>query len=442
MRTALCSSLIASVLAIGCGSDSAPADPDATNNPPVPDAMVVDPADARLPVDSRFQRYMVSNDLDGPAYVAVGDLDGDQTPEIVVASLGVIAGSFQGSLTMYKRGATLGDWTPTTISSDFKFANQPTIVDMDGDGDKDILLPVGFFACKFLAIQCGAVHWFEQTASGWTKHDIVTEQVEFYHSAVLADMNGDKLKDLVTVAEDFDPPSKGSSELQVFYATDDKGNFESTPTVIGAGLGSFPRVHDIDDDGDLDIASAEFFHGDDSFAWYERTADGWQRHVIDADSGPSIQMTLVPNLYGDGKLRAVGTNHTNTERDPPDAWESAVLVFEIPDDPTQPWIKTKVSEGIVSRKGDLTMNRYDAPGIHGVGDIDGDGDIDIAVSGDGDQRVFWLEQTAPGQFETHVLEADLGQAGGQVITDLDGDGKPEIIVTGYEHRVVYIYEHE
>ena len=50
-----------------------------------------------------------------------------------------------------------------------------------------------------------------------------------------------------------------------------------------------------------------------------------------------------------------------------------------------------------------------------------------------------LEQTAPGQFITHVLEAQLGQAGGKVIADLDGDGANELVVTGYEDDVVYVY---
>jgi hypothetical protein len=53
-----------------------------------------------------------------------------------------------------------------------------------------------------------------------------------------------------------------------------------------------------------------------------------------------------------------------------------------------------------------------APGIFGTGDVDGAGDIDVALAGDGDERVFWLEQKGPGQFATHVLEARLGQAGG------------------------------
>lgn len=68
----------------------------------------------------------------------------------------------------------------------------------------------------------------------------------------------------------------------------------------------------------------------------------------------------------------------------------------------------------------------------------GDGDVDLVLSGDGDARVFWLEQASTG-WVTHVLEQKLAQAGGLRIADLDSGGKNEIVVTGYEANVVYVY---
>ena len=153
-------------------------------------------------------------------------------------------------------------------------------------------------------------------------------------------------------------------------------------------------------------------------------------------------MAFVDNLYGDGVMRAIGANHTNTAKAMPDPQESAVYVFDKPSDPKQPWPKKQISQGIVSIPG-TSMSVQLAPGIFGTGDIDGDGDIDIAVSGDGDPNVYWLEQIAPaGTWLTHVLETGLEQAGGMVVTDLNGDGKNEIVVTGYIDNVVYVYERE
>jgi hypothetical protein len=45
----------------------------------------------------------------------------------------------------------------------------------------------------------------------------------------------------------------------------------------------------------------------------------------------------------------------------------------------------------------------------------------------------------PGQFDTHVLETQLKQAGGMKVVDFDGDGKNELLVTGYEANSVRVY---
>ncbi|WP_288452040.1 hypothetical protein, partial [uncultured Microbacterium sp.] len=96
----------------------------------------------------------------------------------------------------------------------------------------------------------------------------------------------------------------------------------------------------------VDIASAEYFAGKGaSFTWYEQIeapsdtqpAGLWERHIIDDEVGPSIQLSFINNLMGDGKMGAVGSVHTNTAKEPADPWESAVYRYEIPEDVRQPW---------------------------------------------------------------------------------------------------------
>jgi hypothetical protein len=400
----------------------------------------------------RFVRFTVDEDIIGPAYVSVADVTGDGQLDLVVSSFGGMTFPLPaGQVRLYTFTGDLDSWSHTHVASQeegIKFPNATTVADVDGDGDLDVIVPSGFLACTMggLGADCGGLAWFEQTDAGWTRHDVVENgSALFYHHALLHDFTGDGVRDMVTVGEE--QGGIGSSDravTQMFAGTGDPVRFETTPREIGQGLGSIPQLHDVDGDDDLDIVSAEYFY-QASFAWMEQLlppsvehpAGAWIRHVIADDVGPSIMLEMVPDLYGDGVTRAVGANHVNESKD---GMESAVYVLDVPESPSLPWPKTKISTGIVSVPGSA-MAPMAAPGIFGTGDVDGDGDIDVALSGDGDKRVFVLEQVAPGSFVTHVLGEDLGQAGGMKVTDLDDDGRREIVVTSYEANVIYVYEY-
>ncbi len=411
---------------------------------------------------SNFTCHVVDDAVQGPAFATVEDVDGDGQLEVVVSVFGPMGLTVSpGLVNVYGFSGGLDSWSLAdqivTEDEGLKFPNAVSFHDLDDDGDLDAIVPAGFLACAANPLDgdCGALAWFEQSDSGWQRHDIVEFGSQlYYHHGELVDLDGDGIDDLVTVGEArvtqiFPPDSYDLLEACWFRGTDGADRFESEPRVIGEGLGSIPTVYDIDGDGDDDVLGAEFFvegiYENASYAWMEQVSEPsagdpagvWTRHVIADDLGPAIQLSLVPDLYGDDVLRAVGSNHTNVNNGDP---ESAVHVFDIPADPTDsPWERTKISEGIVSVAGSQ-MAPQAAPGVFGWGDVDGDGDLDIALSGDGDKRVFVLEQTAPGEFATHVLIDPFGQAGGMEIMDLDEDGNSEILATSYEENQVVVCE--
>ena len=127
----------------------------------------------------------------------------------------------------------------------------------------------------------------------------------------------------------------------------------------------------------------------------------------------------------------MAANHTNTTDDQ-SAPESAVFVFGVPADPAGPWPGVKISEGIKSRRSPAG-GPQGAPGPFDWADADGDGDLDIVVHGDGDPRVFLLEQVSPGKFRTKELAGGMPQ-GAAVFCDAERDGLPEIAVSSYENN--------
>ena len=409
------------------------------------------------PYSLSFTRLTLDDAAGGPAFAEVADLNGDGKLDLVVSKFGVIQMPDlpMGQVTIYYQGESLNEWTAEPLFGDtigIYWPNDITLEDLDDDGDLDAIVGAGFLACEFVPAvgPCGGLFWFENTSSGWVQHDIISTGSElFYHRGVLADLDGDGIEDLIAVGERRPAPASGiaeRAEAQWFKGTDDWKRFESTPHVIADGLGGLPTVVDLTGDGLVDIASAEFFAGKGaSFVWYEQraapSADNpaglWERHIIDDEVGPAIQLSFIDDLMGDGKPGVVGSVHTNTAKDPADPWGSAVYRYEIPDNPRQPWLRTKISQHILSVAG-LPTSPQAAPGIFGWGDADGDADLDLLVSGDGDPRVYLLVQEA-GDFQTWVLDEDMTQAGSMKIEDLDGDGKTEFVVSGYDANVIYIY---
>lgn len=400
----------------------------------------------------KLNRHTVDAGACGAAWVRVADVSGDGQAELVVSRYGKAGSPLQvprGEVVVYSSEGDLAQWSRSPIATqadDLIFPSRATLSDLDGDGDLDALIPTGWFLCEVVPglSSCGGILWYEQTPEGWLRHDVLpAEQELFFHSALLADLDGDGLDDLISVGERIETrKSPGFAEVRWWPGTLDGGPFEAEWHTIGQGLGTKPRLGDVDGDGDLDIYGAQYFLPGVSFGWFEQVrapADAsdpgeWAYHVIDDEVGGAIDMALIPDLLGDGDTYAVGSNHTNPDEvdDDPDA---GVFVYHLPEDLSQAWERTRISGSIAARPGRGSL----APGIIGSGDLDKDGDIDLVVSGDGDERVLIYEQTGGG-FREHVLEQSLGQAGGVTFADLDGDGDEELVMTGYEDDAIYIYE--
>ena len=420
--------------------------------------------------DIEFERITADDNPFNPAFVTVDDLDEDGHLDMIVCQYGATSltdMSMKGRIDIYWGTGILSQWTreELNIGGDIKFPHPVKVADLNGDGIKDMVVPGGFLACSAVPAMmgggdCGVLFWLEGTGTKnqWIRHDIIEMGYDhFFFDVSLVDIDGDGIDDILTNAElkTAGLTTKMDEKLMWFKGTDTADRFETTPRIIADGNGGpFPRFIDINGDGKKDIALAQYFNSniatEGSFLWFEQTNDinNWTKHIIDNESGESFMMEIIDDLCGDGVRRAVGVNHVNTT-DSPNGPKEGVFVFDIPADPTQKWPKKNIASGIQSRKSPMTGPQA-APGLFGYGDITGNGLTDLVVSGDGDSRVFWFEQTSSCNFVQHTLDGvagaeinsagSFGQAGGMKIVDLDGDGKNEIVVTLYEDNKLYIYK--
>ncbi len=385
-----------------------------------------------ITLDSRAKNY---------AFVTSSDLDRDGREELLVSVFPSFGGggSPNGSVILYKSNGDLSQWTASELvaeSAGIKYPNHVSSQDLDGDGDLDILVPYGFLACQKA---CGGLLWMENRNGDWIRHDIVANgSAFFYHKADFVDMNGDGSGDLVTTAEK--KSSFGSSEAKTLIFFGDRsrpGVFSSDPTLVGAGGGSFQFVQDIDGDGDLDIASAQYFASGGSAVWFERAGSQWIKHLITDKVGPSIQLSRVPGIDENEPARFFISNHTNTTDRSSDP-ESGLYELTVPVDPRQLWEPRKVSSEIVSRKSSVIAPQA-APGIFSWGDIDNDFDTDILLGGDGSPNIYLMRQHSPGDYSQEVIADDMPQAGVHM-GDLNGDGRMEIVLTSYEKRKILLFK--
>jgi hypothetical protein len=376
---------------------------------------------------------------DRPAFIHARDIDGDGHAELIVSKFAGSSPMGSGYVDLYKKNDPLDlkTWNKTRLLEGIKFPNNISTQDINGDGKLDIIVPAGFLATA--PQKSGTLLWLEQTAKGFKTHTLIGGAKYFYHHAEFVDLDGDSIKDLVTVGEEKGMFNEGSAQAHFFRGTGSGDFFEKTPVKIADGLGSLPTVVDFDGDGDLDIASAEYFGSKGSFAWLENLGGNkWRKNYIDDKAGKAIQLSIVENLYGDGRTVLVGANHTNTSDNSSDA-ESAVFVYEKSTQYPGQFIKTQISRGIKSRKSPA-VGPQGAPGVFGWGDVDGDGLIDIVVHGDGDPGVYLLRQSERGRFETLILAKNMPQ-GGVAVADIDGDGVCEAVVSSYENNKLMIYDH-
>ena len=251
--------------------------------------------------DPTFTKAVIATSADNALDVQVADLDGDGDLDIVSAS------SLDDTIAWYENdGAANPTWAAADIATNADGATSVFLIDLDKDGDIDILSS---------SYNDDTIAWYENNGAAnptFTAADIATNIDGAYH-VYAEDMDADGDIDILASAAIGDKvvlfKSNGAAD-PTFTASDIITGFD---TPIGLD------VKDIDGDGDLDIGIAGndgLFGASaaDKVAWY--ASDGaanpsWT--LIQSTTNPKdgAENVFIADIDGDGDLDGVSASHND-----------------------------------------------------------------------------------------------------------------------------------
>ncbi len=305
------------------------------------------------PAAGAWTEHVISTAADGARGVSAIDVDGDGDLDVLSAS------SVDGKLAWYENDGTpaSGPWTEHLISNAAPNARSVVAADIDGDGDPDVLstsLVVG-----------DAFSWYENDGTPavdpWTKHVITTGSA----AAVFADVDGDG---------DSDPLSASYFNFVAWYENDGTPATGALPTreiTPNSANAHWVAAADVDGDGDLDVFSQS---STDFAAWYENDgtpATGhWTVRAISTGSD-TVTSAFPADVDGDGDVDLLATLEDANE----------VVWYENDGTPaTGAWPELAISTAV------------NVPLAVAGADLDGDGDLDALSASFFDDRIAWYPQ--------------------------------------------------
>ncbi len=344
----------------------------------------------------------------GPASVAVGDLSGDGRPDLAVAN------QFSGTVSVLLNTTVLSAVAPT-----FPTAASPAtgigpisvaIGDLNCDGRPD--LAVANYGSDTVSLILNTTAPGAATPTFAAQQAFATESGP--STVVIGDLNGDDRPDLAVANISSDTVSVLLNTTAAGAATP---TFAMQQTFATGGFPGSVAVGDLNGDGRPDLAVANSSSATVSVL-LNTTAPGAGTPTFAAQqtfgTGPNPSSVAIGDLNGDGRPDLAVANEGS------DA--ASVLINTTAPGAASPTFAAQ-----------QTFATGANPSTVAIGDLNGDGRPDLAVANASSFTVsVLLNTTAPGAttptFAAHQTFATGNSPGSVAIGDLNADGRPDVAV--------------
>ena len=345
-------------------------------------------------------QLVVDPDIQGVNNLFVTDLDNDGDSEILMSA------GRADRIAWHENTNGQGNFSPANELADINGANGAyhlNSVDIDDDGDKDIVAALAFD---------NRVVWQENLDGQGTFSELKNIGVLDGTIAVdSGDIDGDGKVDVLAA---------GRSKIVWYKNLDGLGNFDSEQIIYLEQYAYSDTVYltDIDNDGDLDV----FSYIAQKLLWQENNGSGsfgpiqiLSTEFVGCDSMVAEDIDsdgdkdLIVSDWGDGKIG---------------------------------WFEN--TDGLGSFSPFILIDSILAPDSIDVGDFDNDGDVDVVTLDYSNDKIMWYENT-DGQANFGVAQiisnAVVGPFSLKAI-DIDNDGDVDVLVSSYTSATLWLFQNE